>query len=98
MDMDVSDGPGRSKLDAPSRQRLRALMAAGSPPGVALFLSATAPLSDRDVEALARAGATVRTIAGTVLTADVPLEALDRVLEHPFIVRAQISPALYRDA
>ena len=40
-------------------------------------------------------GATIRTRAGQVVTIDVPLEAVERVLDHEFVVASELSSPLY---
>jgi hypothetical protein len=86
-----------TKLGAPSRHRLQELRAHGSrgPERVALFLRGASPFSPEQIEALEKDGATVRTKAGHVVTADVPLEAVERIAEHEFVVACEVSGPLY---
>ena len=87
--------PANSKLGAPSRQRLQQLRAAGSPERVSMFLRGARPFSAEQVEVLKNDGATIRTRAGLVITVDLPLDAVERVLDPDFIVSSELSSPLY---
>lgn len=60
-----------------------------------MFLRAAAPFSPEQLEMLKQDGATIRTRAGQVVTIDVPLQAVERVLEHEFVVASELSAPLY---
>ena len=66
-----------------------------APQRLSLFLRAAASFSPEQLDQLKSEGATIRTCADAVATIDVPLAAVDRVLQHEFIVSAQISSPLY---
>ena len=87
--------PANSKLGAPSRQKLQQLRAAGSPGRVSMFLRGDRPFSPEQVDVLKNDGATIRTRAGLVMTVDLPLDAVERVLDHDFIVASELSSPLY---
>jgi hypothetical protein len=86
-----------SKLDARTRQMLAA---AGerpdeAAPDVSIFVRCTHELSDDDVARLAAVGARVRTVAGDVATASVPLAAVHEVATLEFVTAVQASEPLY---
>lgn len=86
----------RSKLAAPGRLRLEQLRAEPvKPDRVALFLRGAGIFSPEQIGALEHDGATIRTRAGVVLTVDVPLDAVERVLAHDFVVASELSSPLY---
>jgi hypothetical protein len=87
--------PADSKLGAPSRQRLQQLRAAGSSERVSMFLRGARPFSPEQVDVLKSDGASIRTRAGLVLTVDVPIDAVERILAHDFIVASELSSPLY---
>ena len=60
-----------------------------------MFLRATTPFSPEQLRLLEADGATIRTRAGKVVTADVPLDAVERVLNHDFVVASELSAPLY---
>lgn len=60
-----------------------------------MFLRSTAPLSQAQLGLLEQDGATIRTRAGAIVTLDVDLDAVERVLGHDFIVASEISSPLY---
>ena len=60
-----------------------------------MFLRGAAPFSPEQIDELKNDGATIRTRAGQVVTIDVPLEAVERVLDHEFVVASELSSPLY---
>ena len=91
--------PIRSKLDAPSRRRLAQLLQDGQSTSrqISLLVRGTGPFLEKQLDQLKGDGATIRTVAGAVCTIDVPLAAVDRVLQHQFIMTAQISSRFYEE-
>ena len=91
--------PTKSKLGAPGRQRLEHLRGElVKPLRVSMFLRGASAFSAEQIEMLKRDGATIRTRAGAVLTIDVPLDAVERVLDHEFVVASELSSPLYPDS
>ena len=68
------------------------------PHRVSMLLRGVAPFSPEQVDELQSDGVTVRTRAGVVMTVDVPLDAVERVLAHDFIRSSELSGALYPEA
>ena len=89
----------RQKLGAPGRHQLRQLEDAQAPGSqrVSLFLRGGAEFSSDELEQLVRDGAQIRTTAGNILTVDVPIDVVDRVLSHDFVVAGDLSAPLYRE-
>jgi hypothetical protein len=88
--------PTKPKLSAPSRQRLEDLRGERiRPERVAMFLRGAAAFTPEQIEQLKNDGADIRTRAGIVLTADVPLDAVERVIGHDFVVASELSSPLY---
>lgn len=90
----------RQKLGAPGRHHLRQLEEGSdsSTPRLSLFLRGREAFSPVQLAELERDGAQIRTTAGNILTADVPVEAVDRVLSHDFIVSGDVSAPLYLES
>lgn len=57
-----------------------------------------APFSEDQLAILLRDGATVRTRSGVVIVLDVPLEAVERILAHQFVVASERSSPLYPES
>ena len=86
----------RPKLGAPSRQRLEALRGERvKPERVSMFLRGASAFSAQQIDELENDGVTIRTRAGVVMTVDVPIDAVERVLEHDFVVASELSAPLY---
>jgi hypothetical protein len=91
--------PTKPKLGAPGRQRLEQLRGASiKPQRISMFLRGAAVFSSEQIDVLKGDGATIRTRAGAVLTIDVPLDAVERVLDHEFVIASEISSPLYPDS
>jgi len=90
----------KSKLGAASRHRLAQLRASGdtAPPRLAIFLRGAGQFTPEQLDQLEKDGATIRTRAGSVVTVDLPLADVERVLEHDFIVAADLSSPLYPES
>lgn len=87
----------RQKLAAPGRHQLRVLEEqpdSGSQ-RVSLFLRGRSAFSSAELAELRQDGAHIRTAAGNILTIDVPISAVDRVLSHDFVLSGDVSRALY---
>ena len=63
-----------------------------------MFLRGASAFSPEQIETLKSDGATIRTRAGAVLTIDVPLDAVERVLDHEFVVASELSSPLYPES
>jgi hypothetical protein len=88
------------KLGADGRDllaRLREERASASA-HVSVLLRGKSTFSASELKTLTDDGAQIRTQAGDILSADVPVEAVDRVLAHDFIVSCELSRPLYYDA
>ena len=62
---------------------------------VSMFLRGATPFSPEQLGMLEDDGATIRTRAGPVVTVDVPLDAVERVLDHEFVVASELSAPLF---
>jgi hypothetical protein len=87
----------RQKLAAPGRHQLQLLE---EDPGsgsryVSLFLRGHSPFSSEELAELVQDGVKIRTAAGNILTIDVPISSIDRVLSHDFVVSGDLSGPLY---
>lgn len=86
----------KPKLGAPGRQRLEQLRGERLKPShVSMFLRGAAAFSTEQIDELQNDGATIRTRAGAIITADVPLDNVERVLDHEFVVASELSAPLY---
>jgi hypothetical protein len=65
------------------------------PSRVSMFVRGAAVFSPDEVRALENDGATIRTNAGVVMTIDVPLDSVERVLDHEFVIASELSSPLY---
>jgi hypothetical protein len=83
------------KLSAPSREIVERLE--GTKATVSIILRGRATFTASELKTLAEDGARIRTRAGDIVTADVSIDALDRILAHDFVVSCEISQPLYRD-
>jgi hypothetical protein len=70
-------------------------MDASAPERVSMLLRGASVFSPDQIGELEGDGAKIRTRAGVVLTIDVPLEAVERVLDHEFVVASELSAPLY---
>jgi hypothetical protein len=88
-----------NKLDPRARQLLAAVEGSAVvedlPTEVSVLIQGEGAFSDEQLETLREEGARVRTVAGDVLTAGVPVAALGRIAEHGFVVRLELSGPLY---
>jgi hypothetical protein len=88
----------KPKLGGPGRQRLEQLRGDRLKPShVSMFLRGAAAFSPEQIDELKNDGATIRTRAGAVMTIDVPLDNVERVLDHEFVVASELSAPLYPD-
>jgi hypothetical protein len=89
--------PATAKLGAPGRRQLEQLREAGATPAqrVSMFLRGAAVFTPEQLELLKQDGASIRTRAGQVVTIDVPLDAVERVLDHDFVIASELSAPLY---
>lgn len=60
-----------------------------------MLLRGSAAFSSDELEILRRDGAQIRTTAGDVISADVPVQAVHAVTNHDFVVAAELSQPLY---
>jgi hypothetical protein len=89
----------RPKLGAPSRQRLEQLRGERLKPShVSMFLRGATAFSPEQIAELKSDGATIRTRAGAVMTIDVPLDNVERVLDHEFVLTSELSSPLYPES
>jgi hypothetical protein len=79
----------------PQARRLLSNLESSSDETVSLLLRGTAPFTENELEILRRDGARIRTTAGDVVSADVPVKALRAVTDHEFVVNAEVSQPLY---
>ncbi len=86
------------KLRASGRDVLERLRGKDPSTVVSMLLRARAALSPSELKALADDGVRVRTQAGDVISADVAVGAVDRVLAHDFIVSCELSQPLYPES
>lgn len=88
------------KLGAAGRDILGRLHEQQTPAStqVSMLLRGRAEFSPSELKELADDGAQIRTRAGDIVSADVPVGAVDRVLAHDFIVSGELSQPLYYDA
>jgi hypothetical protein len=87
-----------SKLDSQAKYLLSTLDAAGeaeTPSTIGVLLRGRQSFSPSQLAALEAAGARIRTTAGDVCTADVPVRALERVAELDFVLQIQPSQPLH---
>ena len=89
--------PPTTKLGAPGRRQLEQLRESGSTAAqrVSLFLRGAAVFTPEQLELLKQDGASIRTRAGLVVTIDVPLDAVERILDHDFVIASELSAPLY---
>jgi hypothetical protein len=59
-----------------------------------MLLRVRTPLSQDQLDELVRAGATLRTNTGSVLTVDLPVMSIDDLLTHEWIEYAEVSRPL----
>ncbi|HEY7498877.1 MAG TPA: hypothetical protein VH740_10205 [Vicinamibacterales bacterium] len=87
------------KIGAAGRELLERLREAQSPPttSVSMLLRGRDAFSPAELKTLADDGARVRTHAGDIISADVPVDAIERVLAHDFVVSCELSRPLYFD-
>ena len=89
----------KPKLGAPGRQRLEQLRGEPLKPShVSMFLRGAAAFSPEQIDQLRNAGATIRTRAGAVITIDAPLDDVERILDHEFVIASELSAPLYPDS
>jgi hypothetical protein len=62
---------------------------------VSLLLRGAAAFTADQLEILRRDGAQIRTTAGDVVSADVPVRAVRAVTDHDFVVKAELSQPLF---
>jgi hypothetical protein len=84
----------RDKLDARAR-RLLAGLESSPAQTVSLLLRGKAAFTENQLEILRRDGAQIRTTAGDVVSADVPVKAVRAVTDHEFVVKAELSQPLF---
>jgi hypothetical protein len=86
------------KLDSRTRYLLSQGLSTGevdpSEP-VGVFLRGRASFTPQDIAALEADGARIRTVAGDVMTADIPFDAIGRVSDHEFVIALQVSQPLF---
>jgi len=63
-----------------------------------MFLRGVGAFSPEQIDELKNDGATIRTRAGAVMTIDVPLDNVERVLDHEFVVASELSSPLYPES
>jgi hypothetical protein len=90
----------QSKLSSSARH----LLAGRGQPGglaqtdtVSILLRGKGKFDPGQMTALKADGVHIRTVAGDVLSADVPLDALSRVEGHDFVTSIEISTPLYTE-
>jgi hypothetical protein len=79
----------------PQARRLLSNLESSSTQTVSLLLRGAAAFTDEQLETLRRDGAQIRTTAGDVVSADVPLKAVRAVTDHEFVVNAELSQPLF---
>jgi hypothetical protein len=79
----------------PQARRLLSNLESASHETVSLLLRGSAPFTADQLETLRRDGAQIRTTAGDVVSADVPLTAVRAVTDHEFVVNAELSQPLF---
>ena len=79
----------------PQARRLLSGLESSSDETVSLLLRGTAPFTENELEILRRDGAQIRTTAGDVVSADVPVKAVRAVTDHEFVVNAELSQPLF---
>jgi hypothetical protein len=84
----------RDKL-GPRARRLLSGLESSSDETVSLLLRGAGAFTPDELEALRRDGARIRTTAGDVVSADVPVKAVRAVTDHEFVVNAELSQPLY---
>jgi hypothetical protein len=84
----------RNKFDARAR-RLLAGLESSPTQTVSLLLRGAAAFTADQLDTLRRDGAQIRTTAGDVVSADVPVKALRAVTDHEFVVNAELSEPLF---
>jgi hypothetical protein len=85
-----------SKID-PQTKRLLEQDEASAPETVSLFLHGREAFGDEQLSRLREQGAEIRTVAGDVLTASVPLSRVADVAAQDFVVRVEGSSPLYAE-
>jgi hypothetical protein len=87
------------KLGAAGRDLLAQIREARTPGSthVSMLLRGRESFSPSELKKLTDEGARIRTHAGDIVSADVPVDAVERVLEHDFIVSCELSRPLYYD-
>jgi hypothetical protein len=90
-----------SKLDA----RTRAFLSLNDndaseaiPSEVSVFLEGHLPFGEKELSQLRADGAEIETVAGSILTAQVPVSKIADLAEHDFVMRVQTSSPLYTEA
>jgi hypothetical protein len=79
----------------PQARRLLTGLERTSDETVSLLLRGKAAFTESELEILRLDGAQIRTTAGDVVSADVPLKAVRAVTDHEFIVNAELSQPLF---
>jgi hypothetical protein len=88
------------KLDSQLRYRLNELTATGAADDaisepLSLFILGSGPFTDEQLAELEADGVTIRTVAGDVLTADAPLDAVTRIQRHAWVRKVDASQPLH---
>jgi hypothetical protein len=88
-----------SKLDARTRHSLSRTSrgAEGGPRAVSILVQGARPFGDEELNQLRAVGAEIQTVAGDVLTADVPIEKVADVAGHDFVMRVEASAPLHTE-
>jgi hypothetical protein len=90
-----------SKLDARTRAFIsmnESDASEASPDAVSVFLEGHQPFGEEELSQLRADGAEIETVAGTILTAQVPVSKITDLAEHDFVMRVQTSSPLYTEA
>ncbi len=88
----------QQKLDSRTRYLLHSLGQPDAPDAdasVAVLVRGRESFRPEQLEALRAAGASVRTVAGDVLTADAPVSAIQKLADQEFVVEVALSQPLY---
>lgn len=90
----------RSKLSSSSRYRLEKHRAANTTDSqrIQLLLRGAGALLPEQINELIAHGARIRARAGTVVTIDVALDAVERVLDLEFVLTAELASPLHPEA
>lgn len=94
----MSDAWSR-KLAAPSREQLERVKQESTLRSgrVSMFVRGRERFSPEQIAQLKNAGATIRTNAGLVVTLDVDVQSVERLLSHDFVIASEFSSPLYPD-